>query len=425
MSQFGCPICQERLNSSYGVNISSLPCGHVFHEDCIRRWLKCRPSCPHCRCQTNSMQLLKLFFNYVYSDISFSGDVSNSPTDLLEQNQNLRMEIFSYKDRIHTLEESSKEQAKSIDEFLNLYNQTSDLLRETNQKYNRAKAQLASYHEVLAEAERMKEECAQLREHVEHLKDVELLIRGSESSANELMGKYRDQQGHYSPDVITELFKWLAVLRNELSDSRLRVTKYRKDAYRLRRAHVSANNRVFCLERKLENYTNRISQLEADMAQMCAQQMNDVPNVTTVSDSSINPIPPTPSPINHSINSANDTRLDLDRCLSFIDLATPEVNSKSQKVFASSITNATNTTPPFNPFRTSTAIGKPKAPQKHSSLFKLAIMRDYGKSFDGITTSTTKSAPYNGFGGQEVNTDPTSIFSRLNKPKSLITGRKL
>lgn len=198
---------------------------------------------------------------------------------------------------------------------------------------------MASYHEVLAEAERMKEECAQLREHVEHLKDVEVLIRGSESSANELMGKYRDQQGHYSPDVITELFKWLAVLRNELSDSRLRVTKYRKDAYRLRRAHVSANNRVSCLERKLENYSNRISQLEADMTQMCAQRLNDA---TAVSDSSINSIPATPSPINHSINSANDTRLDLDRCLSFIDLATPEVNSKSQKVSASSITNVSD-----------------------------------------------------------------------------------
>nr|CDS33414.2 traf interacting protein [Hymenolepis microstoma] len=420
MSQFGCPICQEKLNSSYGVNISALPCGHVFHDDCIRRWLNYRPSCPHCRCQTDTVELLKLFFNYASSDVSFSGDVPSNTTDLLEQNQNLRMEILSCKDRIHNLEENSKEQAKSMDEILNLYNQSFDLLRETNQKYNRAKAQLASYHEVLTEAERMKEECIQLRKHVEQLKDVEVLIRGNESNANELMGKYLDQQGHYSPEVIAELFKWLAVLRSELSDSKLRISKYRKDAYRLRRAHASANNRVSDLERKLENYTNRISQLEADMAQMCEQKVDDVPNAT--GDSSLNSTPVTPS----AINSANETTLDLDRCLSFIDLMSPEINSKDQEAFQSSTANTINT-PLSNPFkRTHRPIEKLKPHQKHSSLFKLAIMRDYGKSPDGITTSTTgKSTLYNGFGGQEANTGPTSIFSRLNRPGSLVTGRKV
>ncbi|VDO03066.1 unnamed protein product [Rodentolepis nana] len=366
--------------------------------------------------------MLKLFFNYASTDVSFSEDVSSNPTDLLEQNQALRKEILSCKDRIHNLEENSKEQTKSRDEILNLYNQTFELLSETNQKYNRAKAQLASYHEVLAEAERMKEECIQLRQQVEQLKDIEVLIRGNETNANELMGKYLDQQGHYTPEVITELFKWLAVLRSELADSKLRISKYRKDAYRLRRAHASANNRVSGLERKLENYTNRISQLEADMAQMCEQQANDAPNATSVSDSSCNPTPVTPL----SISSANETTLDLDRCLSFIDLMSPEINSKGQGVFQSPTVNTTDT-PLSNPFkRTLRPIEKPKPRQKHSSLFKLAIMRDYGKSSDGITTSSAgKSTRYNGFGGQEANAGPTSIFSRLNRPGSLVNGKKV
>lgn len=199
---------------------------------------------------------------------------------------------------------------------------------------------MAGFHEVLAEAERMKEECVQLREQVNQLKDVEVLIRGSEASANELMEKYRDQQGNYAPTVINDLFKWLSVLRNELAEGKLRIAKYRKDVYRLRRAHASASNRVSCLERKLENSASRISQLEAEMAQMCDLRQGGLPvsggilPTPTVNCSPVNPMLATPSAaVNQSsTSSVNETRLDLDRCLGFIDISTPDMSSKSLKM---------------------------------------------------------------------------------------------
>eukprot|EP00002_Diphylleia_rotans_P001713 TRINITY_DN10968_c0_g1_i3.p1 TRINITY_DN10968_c0_g1~~TRINITY_DN10968_c0_g1_i3.p1 ORF type:complete len:126 (-),score=14.53 TRINITY_DN10968_c0_g1_i3:276-653(-) len=39
-----CIICWEAIGHG-----KSLPCGHFFHETCIRRWLIQNPICPTCR----------------------------------------------------------------------------------------------------------------------------------------------------------------------------------------------------------------------------------------------------------------------------------------------------------------------------------------------------------------------------------------
>lgn len=42
-----CSICFHRLGS--GNQPSKLVCGHLFHEDCISRWLDINGKCPICR----------------------------------------------------------------------------------------------------------------------------------------------------------------------------------------------------------------------------------------------------------------------------------------------------------------------------------------------------------------------------------------
>jgi hypothetical protein len=42
-----CSICL--CDFAAGSNLSSLPCGHVFHPDCVACWICDHPSCPVCR----------------------------------------------------------------------------------------------------------------------------------------------------------------------------------------------------------------------------------------------------------------------------------------------------------------------------------------------------------------------------------------
>ncbi|KAK3024899.1 hypothetical protein RJ639_043215 [Escallonia herrerae] len=46
-----CTVCMEGFNSCTGGK--QVPCGHMYHETCITRWLSLHDSCPLCRCQVS------------------------------------------------------------------------------------------------------------------------------------------------------------------------------------------------------------------------------------------------------------------------------------------------------------------------------------------------------------------------------------
>ena len=59
-----CVICTEL----FGIdsNISVVHCGHLFHEDCLSRWLNSgQNSCPNCIYNCNHQSVIK---NYIYTN---------------------------------------------------------------------------------------------------------------------------------------------------------------------------------------------------------------------------------------------------------------------------------------------------------------------------------------------------------------------
>ncbi|KVI01234.1 E3 ubiquitin-protein ligase RING1-like [Cynara cardunculus var. scolymus] len=44
-----CTVCMEGFDSSSCTSGKQAPCGHIYHFDCITKWLSLHNSCPLCR----------------------------------------------------------------------------------------------------------------------------------------------------------------------------------------------------------------------------------------------------------------------------------------------------------------------------------------------------------------------------------------
>ena len=67
MMNIACSTCLESFTS--GCDISTTPCGHVFHTGCLTRWLNVNTDCPQCRKGCEIRQIIKLFFTESQSAI--------------------------------------------------------------------------------------------------------------------------------------------------------------------------------------------------------------------------------------------------------------------------------------------------------------------------------------------------------------------
>lgn len=149
-----------------------------------------------------------------------------------------------------------------------------------------------------------------------------MLFVANEEATTELIAKYQDKSGNYMPETINNLFRWVAILRAELSESRSRTNKLRKEVHQLRIAKQMATFHASNLQRALDQSCARLSRVEADLTQLCNERYRPSdsfgsPFATTAAET---------SSMNTPTSSANESRLGLKLCLNYIDMSTPELN---------------------------------------------------------------------------------------------------
>ncbi|GIZ02251.1 TRAF-interacting protein [Caerostris extrusa] len=87
-----CIICKDLLDSVQ--SIVTIPCGHVFHNNCLSQWMVCSKTCPECRHHIEK-NISKLYFSFSPdSDIDASvleNKVSTLTAQLYEKDIELKV----------------------------------------------------------------------------------------------------------------------------------------------------------------------------------------------------------------------------------------------------------------------------------------------------------------------------------------------
>ena len=55
-----CTICKNQLTSQMA---SLQKCGHVFHYNCIEKYIKSSQKCPMCKIKCNAQDIIKIVYN--------------------------------------------------------------------------------------------------------------------------------------------------------------------------------------------------------------------------------------------------------------------------------------------------------------------------------------------------------------------------
>ena len=124
-----CAICFESLDNNL---IASVSCGHIFHEKCLKLWIKQNHSvCPLCR--SDASITVKLIYNIKF-DLNNENDKILTMEELIENNKRLINQNNIIKNQIQQMNEIRDKENKEIKDLIEKYQQC---LKNTNEYKNK------------------------------------------------------------------------------------------------------------------------------------------------------------------------------------------------------------------------------------------------------------------------------------------------
>jgi len=174
-----CSTCLELLTP--GDDLTSTPCGHVFHMACVVQWFETKKNCPQCRHTANERTLRKIFLAETDGEAVADADSLQNQLESaqfqLRCKETERSRIAGRNKELEELLKNQKEEIKDLERKRLKLKDSVDSLKNQNRVLQEEKYK---YEEARKAAE-------DLRLKLENFKSVEIAIRGQEGELNKFL----------------------------------------------------------------------------------------------------------------------------------------------------------------------------------------------------------------------------------------------
>ncbi|KAK2576472.1 hypothetical protein KPH14_005803 [Odynerus spinipes] len=196
-----CVICSDLLVPS--DDVFHTPCGHIFHFTCLIQWLERSKTCPQCRERTNQNKIHRIYFNFSNNDT-----IIDDASALQDKVDKLTFQILlKDKDIKHYMEKSETMEKQNVGLRSELKKAESKI-REKETAIYALKEQIKFFREQCSEVDATKQEIAKLRQKVENLKNVQLLMDASAEEVDEMASRTND---------LSTLVTYISIMKREMA----------------------------------------------------------------------------------------------------------------------------------------------------------------------------------------------------------------
>lgn len=268
-----CTICLDVVKRD--EQIANLKCGHLYHQECIKKWFKTSKTCPECRTRTTTFTRIYLRFTDGLTD-----DISNTITTVtannnyqLEQQQHmaelqaneikLKETINNYRMQLTT---STANELKLKNELLLLNQVTKEIIsklcirqKETKIACDQLKCERDQYR---TEFEVSKEKYSILEKHFE----LEL----ERSRTTEMAYALKSIKFNEIEQIANNQLNNIKILENDIKEYEERISLFRNGFAKSNMELAEKDYEIKHLKQKLiefnQNYVNSDESLQTNIA---------------------------------------------------------------------------------------------------------------------------------------------------------------
>jgi DNA repair exonuclease SbcCD ATPase subunit len=228
-----CVVCLEGLCRK----LACAPCGHVFHEPCIKNCLQNNPSCPLCREKLNITNLVTIAFEITEKNTNIIQKNYIIPEIITEKLKILEKKLESKQSEAISLTESNQKSLKKLSNIKKKYSISQGLLKNSEFQYQVLEN---SYKATKSELE----DCKSLLQKLENLKNFLSELENNNSPAPWISNI---MQSFSLEDQIFHFHSSLLITSNLLKNNQ-------ETLKALKQEHLLCEQKISELKKKLSGY---------------------------------------------------------------------------------------------------------------------------------------------------------------------------